>query len=287
MPPEQGSPTVRRLKLGQELRQLRERSGLTGARAAKELGWSPSKVSRIEAAKTKPAHDDVKALAKLYKCDDEKLDELLGLVRDADRRGWWEDYEDSLPGDYTRFLGLEAEAIDQRTWEPQIVPGLLQTEHYAREVILATRGIARITHSGVRSRVESRLDRQQRVLHRPDPPVFRVVLDESALMRQFGEPSVMREQMEHLLVVSMLPRVSVRILPLDAPHPVNTGAFIHLKFSAFDDVVYLESLYGARFVEDMELVAGYETAFDHISSAALDEDASRVFIQRKSMTWRR
>lgn len=287
MPSQQGSPTVRRLMLGQELRLLRERKKLTGAKAARDLGWSPSKVSRIEAAKTMPSAEDIKAMGKLYKADDDKLEELFGLLRDADQRGWWEDYEDALPEEYTRLLGLEAEATFQRNWEPQVVPGLLQTEDYAREVILATRGIARITHSGVRSRVEARLDRQRRVLRRPAPSILNVVLDEAVLMRRFGEPSVMREQMEHLLEISLMPHVSVRVLTLDALHPVNTSAFIHLKFPEFDDVVYLEQLYNAQFVEDLELVAGYETAFDHIRSEALDEDESRVLIQRKAMLWRR
>ncbi|TMR95284.1 helix-turn-helix domain-containing protein [Nonomuraea basaltis] len=287
MPAQQGSPTVRRLRLGQELRLLRERQKLTGAKAARELGWSASKVSRIEAARTMPSTDDIKSMVKLYRVDGDKLDELIGLLRDAEQRGWWEDYEDALPEEYTRFLGLEAEAVSQRSWEPHIVPGLLQTEDYAREVILASRGIARITHSGVRSRVEARLDRQQRVLRRPEPCRLTVVLDEASLMRRFGEPSVMREQMEHLLEISLLPHVGVHVLTLDAIHPVNTGTFIHLQFAAFDDVVYLEQLYTAHFVEDLERVAGYETAFDHIKAAALDEDESRVLIQRKAMLWRR
>ena len=286
MPSQQGSPTVRRLRLGQELRLLRERKKLTGAKAAKELSWSASKISRIEAAKTVPSAEDIKALAELYKIDSGKRDELFALLRDADQRGWWEDYEDALPGEYTRFLGLEAEATFQRNWEPQIVPGLLQTEDYAREVVLSVRGITRITHSGVRSRVEARVDRQQRVLHRPQPSQLRFVLDEPALMRRFGEPSVMREQMEHLLEMSLLPHVSVQVLAMDALHPVNTGAFIHLKFAEFDDVVYLEQLYTAHFVEDLERVAGYEAAFDYIKSQALDEDESRVLIQRKAMMWR-
>lgn len=287
MPSQQGSPTVRRLRLGQELRLLRERQKLTGAKAAKELGWSPSKVSRIEAARTMPSADDIKAMVKLYRVDGDKFDELIGLLRDAEQRGWWEDYEDALPEEYTRFLGLEAEAISQRSWEPNIVPGLLQTEDYAREVILSSRAISRITHSGVRSRVEVRLDRQRRVLHRPDPCRLTVVLDEAALMRRFGEPSVMREQMEHLLEMSLLPHVGVHVLTMDSLHPVNTGAFIHLQFAAFDDVVYLEHLYTAHFVEDLERVAGYETAFEHIKAEALDEDESRVLIQRKAMLWRR
>ncbi|MEV0145138.1 MULTISPECIES: helix-turn-helix transcriptional regulator [unclassified Nonomuraea] len=286
MSSQQGSPTVRRLRLGQELRLLRERHKLTGAAAARELGWSPSKVSRIEAAKTMPSAEDIESMAKLYRVAEAKLDELFGLLRDADQRGWWEDYEDSLPGEYTRFLGLEAEAVCQRNWEPQIVPGLLQTEDYAREVISAPRSIVRITHSGVRSRVEARMDRQQRVLHRPEPPDARFVLDESVLMRKFGDPSVMQAQMEHLLEASLLPHVSIRVLTMESLHPVNTGGFVHLKFAGFDDVVYLEQLYAGSFVEDLGRVAGYEAAFEYLGAEALDEDESRVLIQRKAMLWR-
>jgi transcriptional regulator with XRE-family HTH domain len=265
---------------------LRERRKLTGAKVAERLGWSPSKVSRIESSKTMPSPDDIEAMARLFLVGDEKLDELLGLLRDADQRGWWEDYEDTLPSEYTTFLGLEAEAVAHCGWEPQLVPGLLQTEDYAREVVLATRGIARITHSGVRRRVEARLDRQQRVLHQSSPAMLSMVLDESVLARRFGEPSVMREQLEHLLEMSLLAHVSVRVLPLDGEHPVNTGAFVHLKFVDLDDAVYLESLYGGRFVEALELVADYERAFEHLRSAALSEDESRVLVQRKIMQWR-
>ena len=128
--------------------------------------------------------------------------------------------------------------------------------------------------------------RQERVLHRQDPPSISVVLDESVLLRRIGDSGVMREQMEHLLEISTLPHVSVRVLPLDAVHPVNTGAFIHLKFSGFDDVVYLEALYSARFVEDLEMVAGYESAYDRIRAESLDSSESRVLIQRTAIQWR-
>ncbi|GAA3198758.1 helix-turn-helix transcriptional regulator [Nonomuraea roseoviolacea] len=286
MPSHQGSPTVRRLRLGQELRFLRERQKLTGSAVAAELGWSASKVSRIEASKTMPSAEDVESMAKLYRAGEAKLDELFGLLRDADQPGWWEDYQNVLPEEYTRFLGLEAEAERERNWEPQLVPGLLQTEDYAREVIQAARGIIRITHGGVRSRVEARVERQRAVLHRPDPPMLSFILDESALMRRYGEPSVMRAQMEHLLEMSMLPQVSVRVLALEGFHPIGTGAFIHLRPVGLDDVVYLEHLYTAQFVEDRWRVAGYETAYDDIASHALDEDESRVLIQRRAMQWR-
>lgn len=281
------SPIVRRLRLGQELKLLRERRRLTGRDTAEHLGWSPSKVSRIESSKTMPSTEDIEALASLFGVDDEKLTELLELLRDADRRGWWESYEGDLPEEYITFLGMEAEATIHRHWEPQLVPGLLQTEDYARSIITATRGISRIAHSGVRSRLDARLERQKHILDRSDPPMINMVIDESALLRRFGEPSVMRAQMEHLLELSVLSHVSVRILPLEGVHAVSTGAFVHLKFSAFDDIVYLEHLYSARFVEDQGLVTGYELAFDQVQQKALEEDDSRVLIQRKATFWRR
>lgn len=284
---ERSSPVVRRLRLGQELKLLRERRRLTGRDVAEALGWSPSKVSRIESSKTMPSAEDIEALARLYDLDDEKLAELLELLSDADKRGWWETYEGELPEEYIRFLGLEDEATVHRHWEPQLVPGLLQTEEYAKGVITAARGISRIAHSGVRSRLDARLERQKHIFNRADPPTIYMVVDESALLRRFGDPSVMRAQMEHLLELSVLPNVSVRILPLDAVHALSTGAFVHLKFSAFDDIVYLEHLYSARFVEDQGKVAGYESAFDEIQSNALDVGDSRVLIQRKATLWRR
>ncbi|WP_084955953.1 helix-turn-helix domain-containing protein [Thermoactinospora rubra] len=280
------SPTVRRLKLGQELRLLRERNNLTGTMVARRLGWSPSKVSRIESSKTMPSAADIEALARVFSADDDKLEELLSLLRDADQRGWWEDYEGSLPEETITLFGLEAEAIAHRSWEPQVVSGLLQTDDYARGVIEASRAISRITQTGVRKRVEARLDRQQYVLHRPEPPEMIVVMDESVLLRRIGDPAVMREQLGHLLEVSVLPHVSIQVLPLDGEHPINTGGFIHLSFADLDDALYLESLYGGRIVEDLELVADYELAFEQLRSAALSEDESRILIQRRLMQWR-
>ncbi|MBA2891324.1 helix-turn-helix domain-containing protein [Nonomuraea soli] len=268
------------------MRTLRERRKMTGRDVAKSLRWSASKVSRIESSTTMPSADDIEALAELFELNDDKLGELLSLLRDADEQGWWEEYGDALPQEFITFLGLEAEAIEHRGWEPQLVPGLLQTEDYAREVIQSTRAIARLTQGGVRSRVEARMDRQQRLLKSPDPPQLQMVLDESVLIRQFGTPKVMREQLEYLLEQSLLPHVSVQVLSLDGKHPVNTGAFVHLIFNDLDDAVYLESLMAARFVEGPELVAVYELAFEHLRATALSEEASRNLIKLKLEMWR-
>ncbi|RBQ21676.1 XRE family transcriptional regulator [Spongiactinospora rosea] len=283
--PERASPTVRRRRLGQELRRLRERAGLTGDHVADELGWSASKVSRIETAKTMPKRADVQALTALYEAGEVKQRELLDLLRDASRKGWWEDFQDALPQEYTTLLGLEEEAVFERSWEPQIVPGLFQTEEYAREVIRATQAIIRLPPADLRARVEARLARQ-RLISKPDPLTTWVVLDESALLRRFGGATVMREQIERLIEVSQLPHVRVQVLPQDAQHPVNTSSFIHLKFPEFQDVVYLEHLHSARWVEEPQQVYGYELAFDHLRSEALGPDASRELMEKVIDRWK-
>ncbi|MDF5754896.1 helix-turn-helix transcriptional regulator [Spongiactinospora sp. TRM90649] len=284
--PERGSPTVRRRRLGQELRRLRENAGMTGDQVAERLSWSASKVSRMETAKTMPRRADVQALTSLYGADEAKQHELLGLLRDAARKGWWEDFSDSLPDELTTLLGLEADAVFARNWEPQIVPGLLQTEEYAYEVIRATQPITRIPPGEVRTRIEARMARQQLILRAEEPLVLWVVLDESVLLRRFGAVSVMRRQLERLIEVSRMPNIRVQILPLDAGHPVNTSSFFHLRFPEFHDVVYLESLYSARFVEDEGLVYGYEIAFDHLRTEAAGVDASRELIEKRIERWK-
>nr|WP_260407618.1 DUF5753 domain-containing protein [Planomonospora venezuelensis] len=177
-------------------------------------------------------------------------------------------------------MGLEVEAVSARSWEPQLVPGLLQTEEYAREVIRATQAITRIPPGEFRSRVEARMARQDLILRNTDPLTLWMVLDESVLLRRFGGASVMSGQLERLVELSRRPNIRLQILPLNSEHPVNTGSFFHLKFPEFHDVVYLESLHSARFVEDEEMVFGYEIAFGHLQAEAFGADASRELIEK-------
>ncbi|MFF3667396.1 helix-turn-helix domain-containing protein [Microtetraspora malaysiensis] len=283
---ERGSPTLRRRRLGQELRRLRERAELTGDQVAAQLGWSAAKVSRIETAKTSPRKADVEALLETYEVDSGQRQELLDLHRDAARKGWWEDYQSSLPHGYTTLLGLEVEATLARNWEPQVVPGLLQTEDYALEVVRAAQPITRFAQGGVRSRVEARTARQQIIMREDEPLTLWVVMDESVLLRGLGGAAVMRDQLGRLVTVSRQPNIRIQVLPLDAGHPVNTGSFLHLKLPEFRDVVYLESLFDARFVEEEETVYGYEIAFDRLQAEALDVDASRELIKQTIERWK-
>ncbi|MEU8277347.1 helix-turn-helix domain-containing protein [Microbispora bryophytorum] len=284
--PEHGSPTVRRRRLGQELRRLRERADLTGDQVAVRLGWSAAKISRIETARTSPRTSDVEALLLIYMVDSRQRQELLALHRDATRKGWWEDYRDSLPKEYTTFLGLEAEATVARDWEPQVVPGLFQTEAYVRAMMESGQRSTLEAPGGVRSRIEVRMARQQAVLRTDSPLAISAVLEESVLLRRFGDHEVMREQLRRLIEVSELPNVELRILPLDADHPINTGAFCHLKVPEFHDVVYLEALLGGRLVEDEAIVYRYEVAFDYLETKALDVDDSRRFLEKTVRHWR-
>ncbi|MBE3008648.1 helix-turn-helix domain-containing protein [Microbispora sp. NEAU-D428] len=284
--PEHGSPTVRRRRLGQELRRLRERADLTGDQVAARLGWSAAKISRIETARTSPRTSDVEALLVIYMVDSRQRQELLALHRDATRKGWWEDYRDSLPKEYTTFLGLEAEATAARDWEPQVVPGLFQTEAYVRAMMESGQRSTLEAPGGVRSRIEVRMARQQAVLRAESPLAISAVLEESVLLRRFGDHEVMREQVRRLIEVSELPNVELRILPLDADHPINTGAFCHLKVPEFHDVVYLEALLGGRLVEDEAIVYRYEVAFDYLETKALDVDDSRRFLEKTVRHWR-
>ncbi|GGS62547.1 transcriptional regulator [Planobispora rosea] len=275
---ERGSPTVRRLRLGQELRRLRERRALSGEDVATRLKWSASKVSRIENAKTMPRRSDVEALAELYEVEETRRQELLDLHRDATRRGWWEDYSESLSPELITLLGLEAEATSALNWEPQVVPGLLQTEDYAREVTRAMQAVMRIPPGELRDLVKARMARQD-LLRGVDPLRLWVVLDESVLLRRFGGATVMREQLERLIEWSRMPNIRVQVLPLSGLSPINTGSFLHLSFPEFHDMVYLEALHESRFVENEKLVYDYEIAFSQLQAEAFGVDASRELIE--------
>jgi transcriptional regulator with XRE-family HTH domain len=287
---EPASPTVRRRRLAAELRRLRERAGMTGDQVADRVGWSASKLSRIENAHTVPGDAEIRQLLDLYDVEGHYADELFALAQEAAGRGWWETYSPTLPPDYAWLIGLEAEAQAALSWEPLIVPGLLQTGDYAREV---TNGylerIDPVPPSETRRRVEARLARQ-RVLTRDNPLQLSVVLDQSVLHRRFGDRSVMRSQIKRLLDLSERDNISLRILQLDGRHPIGTGAFALLQFGevhdvTYQDVVYIENLTGGRYVEEEDEVFRYKRAFDRLSDLALDEQKSREILVAARDTW--
>lgn len=276
--PTSGSPTVRRMRLAAELHRLREQAGLTGDQAADELGWSPSKISRIENVRSGVSVSDARKLLGLYRVTGTHHDELVALAREASRKGWWETYSE-LPEDLIELIGMEAEATSAWNWEPQVIPGLLQTEAYARGVVGAWQEWATVTPAAVERRVEARLTRQRR-LEGEDPLRLWAVMDESVLSRRFGGNAVMRSQLQHLIDISQRDNVTLRVLSLNGKQPVGTGAFLYLRFPRIygtqpDDVVVLEHHTKSLFVRHEEDVIQYEKAFDSLFDASLPPAKSR------------
>jgi transcriptional regulator with XRE-family HTH domain len=285
--PEPASPIVRRRRLAAELRRLRERADLTGDFVAERMGWSASKVSRIENAHTSPRPAEIQKLLALYGIERPYADELMALAQEAKRKGWWKAYSDALPGPHTRFIGLEAEAAATSIWCPEVVSGLLQTEDYAREVIRTANESA--PPGEIERRVEARMVRQQ-LLHRDPPFALTAVIDESVLMRRIGNEQIMSRQIGRLLELSEYPHLSLRILPLDGVHPVVAGGFILLQFGAvhevsYHDVAYIEHVTDSVYVEAERDTFVYLTGFRRLYDAALGLEDSQKRMARAQHDW--
>jgi transcriptional regulator with XRE-family HTH domain len=283
--PESGSPSVRRRQLAAELRRLREERNLTGEDVAQSLGWSASKLSRIELCRTgiKPA--DLASLLTEYGVSAEHRDELVRLAEKPPNRDWWRSYSDSLPGGFTGLIGLESDATSIATWSPELVPGLLQTLDYARAAVSAHAGsVPRMSPTEIERRAQTRM-RRQHLLTSAEPTPFACVLDESVLLRRLQDAQVMRDQLAHLIEMSLLGHITLHVLPLDGAHPIGTGAFILLKFAPIQgigpvsDIVYLEQLSGSQlYIDDDAETHQYELGFGRLIAESLDAEASRDLI---------
>ncbi|MDG4786094.1 helix-turn-helix transcriptional regulator [Micromonospora sp. WMMD1102] len=255
-----------RILVGAQLRRLREERGLTRAEAAEPIRASESKISRMELGRVGFKERDVLDLLSLYGVHDEReRATLLERVREANTSSWWHPYSDVTPNWFQRYLGLEATAMLIRTYEVQFVPGLLQTEDYARAVVRLGHGSAR--EDEVARRVSLRIQRQQ-VLSRPDPPLLWAVVDEAALRRPVGGVQVMRDQLEALItIVTKMPNVKLQVIPLAAGgHAAAGGAFTILRFPQQDlaDLVYIEQLTSALYLDKREDVDRYFEAVNRL-----------------------
>ncbi|MFI6690043.1 helix-turn-helix domain-containing protein [Streptomyces sp. NPDC050485] len=265
-----GAPTVRRRRLGAELRRLREAAGLKLDDVQERTAINTVKASRVETARTGVKAGDLDTLLDLYGVDDAaKRAVLHALARDGARRGWWQTYSDTISPAYADLISLEAQTKSVRTFQTTLIPGLLQTAAYARATIDAINMTS--TPDRVHTLVEVRVARQS-VLTRPDPPELRAIIHEVALRPQLGDPHVMREQLQKLLDVQDLPHVCVQVLPLTAsPHPGMAGPFTILGFpeTADLDIALVEHLTSALYVEDPAEVSVYGSAFERLRAAAL------------------
>jgi transcriptional regulator with XRE-family HTH domain len=269
-------PTVLRIALGAQLRQLREASNVTTGQAAEAIRATISKISRLERGRTAARPRDVADLLSLYGVTDEaERDKLLTLTHAASAPAWWRPYSDILPRWLELYIGLEEAASVIRTYQVQFVHGLMQTEDYARAVILIAN--AQAPAEEVERRVSLRMQRQQ-LLTQPGAPDLWAVLDEAALRRSPEGPGVMRAQLKHLLQLTDLPNVTLQIVPFNVgPHAAAGGPFTILRFPEPDlpDVVYLEQLNSALYLDQRDDVTDYMAVMDRLCIQAATGAASK------------
>ncbi|MEU3409902.1 MULTISPECIES: helix-turn-helix domain-containing protein [unclassified Streptomyces] len=271
------NPTVRRRRLGQELRRLRELKGMTAEEVAERLLVSQSKISRLENGRRSISQRDVRDLCGVYEVEDKRIvDSLMEMARDSRQQGWWHTFGD-IP--YSVYIGLETDAESLRVYEPQIVTGLLQTRSYAEALVRGA--LPETSAEEIEKRVEVRMRRQERITTERNPLRLWVVLDEAALHRVVGSRLVMREQLEHLIELSELPHVTVQVLPFEVgAHPGINGQYAILEFAdaADSSVVYLEGVTSDLYVEKAQDVQKYAVMYEHLRAQSHNVEVSRQFI---------
>ncbi|MBE1530320.1 helix-turn-helix domain-containing protein [Actinomadura algeriensis] len=268
-------PTVRGRRLAREIRRLREEQKLTLQEVADRLDWSRATISRLETGQTRPKPGDIADILDLYGVPSPERDSLITLARQAGQRGWWTAYQDVFAGSY---VALEDEASHIRTWDPQLIHGLLQTEQYARAVITAGRLLP--NPEDIERRISARKHRQG-LLNRDTAPQLHVIFDEGVLRRQIGEEGVMRAQLESLVAAAERPTITIQVLPYSTrEHAGLDGRFTILSYPdpADPDIAYVEGTMGDVYLESAEAIAKHRDRFDLIKAAALSTEESAHLI---------
>ncbi|MEU3031364.1 helix-turn-helix domain-containing protein [Streptomyces incarnatus] len=277
--------TVPRRQLGRNLRDLRNRARLTVRAAATKLEWSEAKMWRIETGQTPLRSLDVQAMCLVYGAPSDLTEALMGLAKETKARGWWHAYGDVIPEGFDVYVGLEEAAESLSLYESDLVHGLLQTDGYAREIIRTH--IRGIDDADLDGRTRFRIERQSLLTRATDPLVLHVVLSEAVLRRPVGGRGVMMQQLAHLVYVSELPNVSIRVAPFAAGMHLGvvTGPFAVLRFPLTGDgvateppTVYADGYTGGLYLDKEREVQQYDAAFNDIWEASLDEQASRRLI---------
>jgi hypothetical protein len=279
------SPVVQRRRLRAELRGARQEAGLTQWAVAEAMEWSLSKVIRIEAGSVGISRNDLRALLHLYRIvDPDRTDELLALARAARERAWWSKYRDVAPPELLQLIGYETAASAIRRFETLLVPGLLQTEEYARTLIVEFEEQASTRR--VSTLIEIRMRRQE-LLEKVDPPLLIAILDEAVVRRSIGGKAVMRRQVHRLIEMASRPNVTVEIVPFSAgAHPGLRGSFTVLEFPdlADDNVLYLESGQGDLINRSgPEEALTYQQKFERLQEISLGAENSIACLERISL----
>ncbi|NJP45061.1 helix-turn-helix domain-containing protein [Actinacidiphila epipremni] len=271
-------PTIRLRRLSGELRRLRDASQLTREDVAQRTGINEATLYRLETARVRPQRRTLMGLLDLYGVQDPQRSEILALSKQADEQGWLRPYHADLPDEYTAYISFEAEGRSVRNYESSFVPGLLQTEEYARAVIRGVLPTA--TAKEVDQRVRARVERRH-VLTKEHPLELWAIVDEAALHRLVGGAEIMTAQLRALLDMTEQPHVTLQVIPFGVgAHPGMPGSFVLIDFPATEDpaVVYNESMAGDLFLEAEADIRRYEQIFDHLRAMAQSPDDSRALI---------
>ncbi|MGK8521486.1 helix-turn-helix domain-containing protein [Nocardia asteroides] len=269
-----------RRQLGRQLRDLRNRAGMTTRVAAQQLEWSEAKIWRIETGQTSLRGLDVEAMCKVYGAPSNLLEPLRTLARDTKAKGWWTAYGDVIAEGFEVYIGLEEAATSLCTYENELVPGLLQTEGYARAVIAAAH--PELSAHEIDRRVRFRQARQALVTRADAPLRLNALIDEAVLRRRIGDKAVAAEQLNHLLRAAELPNVRIGLVPADCGYHdgMASGRFVLLEFACANSgeppeppVVYVEAFTGPVYVDKQPEIARYRAAFASIEAAAVDARA--------------
>ena len=276
------SPTVRRRRLAVELRRLR--GGRTGTTVAKALGLVAAKVSRYELGQGTFPLEEIEKLLEYYGVTEPRRAQLLDLAAEANERAWWDDYADALSPQYMEFIGLEAEAVSELEWQVEAVPGLLQTEEYARAIHTAHQRVVLMPPGIFERRIRARMIRQELLTTRNPPLVLSVVIDEAVLLRKVGSREVMARQLRHLAEMTQLPNVELRILPLEGESSLMAESFVVFGFSPEHETSRLGNVVSTESVENYFSIEGetdtytFRLFFLAFTAAALSPDDSRELI---------
>lgn len=277
---DQGGPTARRIVLGSQLRRLREAAEITRADAGYSIRGSESKISRMELGRVGFKERDVADLLTMYGVTDARERALfLDMVNRANDPGWWHRYTDLMPSWFQDYVGLEESASRILVYELQFVPGLMQTEAYARAIV--TRGRPHAISDENKRRVALRMRRQKLLTHAPAPRLW-VVIDEAVLHRPIGGQQVMREQIEHLLELTKLPNITLQVLPYRFSGYAAEGAFTLLRFAEpeLPDLVYIEHLAGALYLDKRDEIELYSRVLDQLTVDAETPDHTRQLLMK-------
>jgi Domain of unknown function (DUF5753)/Helix-turn-helix domain len=273
-------PSVRRLILGSQLRRLREQSGISCAEAGYSIRGSASKISRMETGRISFKERDVDDLLTLYGLSDpDERAQLMSLVAQTKQTGWWHRYNERMPKWFEDYVGLEEAAARIQSWELQFIPGLLQTEEYARMAIV--HGHPRAAEETIESMVDLRM-RRQRILGGTHPPRLWMVIDESVLHRTLGSAAMLKKQVDRLLELTDLSHISLQVVPFAKSGYVAEGAFSILRFAETElpDIAYIEHLTGALYLERLDEIEVYGRAFDRLVVDAETPRGSRQFLEK-------